>query len=160
MQPPDAEGEEINIVEVMDYLQSNNLVYDLSVLRDKINLHEKTEYWLDKGTCPVLSEDYTLEVAEDQMSAVIRFIAPSEGGRLLTLEELVKDLRIRKIIFGIQVQNLQDFFANREYCKDIVVAKGKEIVQGKDAYIEYDFNTDIPVCIYEDLTINISELLN
>ena len=29
--PPDAEGEEINIVEVMDYLQSNNLVYDLSV---------------------------------------------------------------------------------------------------------------------------------
>ena len=25
---------------------------------------------------------------------------------------------------------------------------------------QYDFNTDIPVCIYEDLTINISELLN
>jgi len=158
--PPDAEGEEINIVEVMDYLQSNNLVYDLSVLRDKINLHEKTEYWLDKGTCPVLSEDYKLEVAEDQMSAVIRFIAPSEGGRLLTLEELVKDLRIRKIIFGIQVQALQDFFANREYCKDIVVAKGKEIVQGKDAYIEYDFNTDIHIrpTIREDGSVDFFNL--
>jgi len=123
--PPDAEGEEINIVEVMDYLQSNNLVYDLSVLREKINLGVKTEYWLDKGKCPVLSEDYKIEISEDQMTAVIRFIAPSEGGRLLTLEELVKDLRFRKIMFGIQIQNLQEFFANREYCKDIVVARAK-----------------------------------
>ncbi|MBR4085071.1 MAG: DUF342 domain-containing protein [Lachnospiraceae bacterium] len=143
--PPDAEGEEINIVEVMDYLQSNNLVYDLSVLREKINLGVKTEYWLDKGKCPVLSENYKIEISEDQMTAVIRFIAPSEGGRLLTLEELVKDLRFRKIMFGIQIQNLQEFFANREYCKDIVVAKGKDVIQGKDAYIEYAFNTDIHI---------------
>ncbi len=140
--PPDAGGEEINIVEVMDYLQSNNLVYDLSVLREKINLHEKTEYWLGKDKCPSISEDYKLTVSEDNMTAVIRFFAPSEGGRTLSLEELVKDLRFRKIVFGIQVQNLQEFFAEREYCKDIVVAKGKEVIQGKDAYIEYAFNTD------------------
>lgn len=158
--PPDAEGEEINIVEVMDYLQSNNLVYDLSVLREKINLGIKTEYWLDKGKCPVLSEDYKLEIAEDLMTAVIRFIAPSEGGRLLTLEELVKDLRFRKIMFGIQIQNLQEFLADREYCKDIVVAKGKDVIQGKDAYIEYAFNTDIHIrpTIREDGSVDFFNL--
>ena len=70
--PPDAGGEEINIVEVMDYLQSNNLVYDLSVLREKINLHEKTEYWLGKDKCPSISEDYKLTVSEDNMTAVFK----------------------------------------------------------------------------------------
>ena len=158
--PPDAEGEEINIVEVMDYLQSNNLVYDLSVLREKIDLHVVTEYWLGKEKCPVLAEDYKLEVSEDHMLATIRFIAPSEGGRLLSFEELIKDLRLRKIMFGVQVQNLQEFFANREYCKNIEVAKGKEIVQGKDAYIEYDFNTDnhIRPTIREDGSVDFFNL--
>lgn len=158
--PPDAEGEEINIVEVMDYLQSNNLVYDLSVLREKIDSRVKTEYWLDKGKCPVLSEDYKLEIAEDLMTAIIRFVAPSEGGRLLTLDELVKDLRFRKIMFGIQIQNLQEFLANREYCKDIVVAKGKDVIQGKDAYIEYAFNTDIHIrpTIREDGSVDFFNL--
>ena len=158
--PPDADGEEINIVEVMDYLQSNNLVYDLSVLREKLDLHVVTEYWLGKEKCPVLAEDYKLEVSEDHMLATIRFIAPSEGGRLLSFEELIKDLRLRKIMFGVQVQNLQEFFANREYCKNIEVAKGKEIVQGKDAYIEYDFNTDnhIRPTIREDGSVDFFNL--
>ena len=158
--PPDAEGEEINIVEVMDYLNNNNLVYDLSVLREKIDSKQKTEYWLGKETCPNLAEDYRLTIAEDNMSATVRFFAPSEGGRLLTLEEFVKDLRIRKIIFGIQVQNLQEFFGSREYCKDIVVAKGKEIIQGKDAYIEYAFNTDnhIRPTIREDGSVDFFNL--
>lgn len=158
--PPTDGGEEINILEVMDYLGSNNLVCDLSVLREKIDSRVNTEIWLASGNCPSLSEDYKLTIAEDNMSATIRFIAPSEGGRLLTLEGLVKDLRIRKIMFGIQVQNLQEFIAEREYCKDILVAKGKEPVQGKDAYIEYAFNTDTHIrpTIREDGSVDFFNL--
>lgn len=141
--PPKDGGENINIVEVMDYLGENNLVYDLSVLREKIESKVLTEYPLGKGTCPNLMEDYKIEVSEDAMMATVRFIAPSENGRSLTLEEFVKDLRFKKIIFGLQINEMQAFFAKREYCKSIVVAKGKDIVQGKDAYIEYRFNTDI-----------------
>ncbi len=133
--PPDADGEEINIVEVMDYLQSNNLVYDLSVLREKIDSHIVSEYWLGNESCPAIAEDYKLVVDEDQMTAVVRFIAPSEGGRMLTLEEFVKDLRIRKIIFGIQVQNLQDFFANRE---EYISLADKIVYTGTiDSYFDY-----------------------
>lgn len=140
--PPTDNGEEINIAEVMDYLGSNNLVYDLSVLREKIKEGEVTEYYLGQGKCPVLTEDYKITVSEDNMCASVRFLAPSEEGRKITLEEFVKDLRIRKIIFGLQIQNMQEFFGNREYCKDILIAKGKEVVQGTDAYIEYAFNID------------------
>jgi len=158
--PPEEGGEEINILEVMDYLGSNNLVCDLSVLREKINSRVRTEIWLANGSCPSIAEDYKLTIAEDNMSAIIRFIAPSEGGRLLNLEGLVKDLRFRKIVFGIQIQNLQEFFAEREYCKDILVAKGKEVVQGTDAYIEYAFNTDnhIRPTIREDGSVDFFNL--
>lgn len=140
--PPTDNGEDISVAEVMDYLGNNNLVCDLSVLREKIESKIKTEIWLSQGDCPSVSEDYKLTVSEDGMSAIARFWAPSEGGRKLSLEEFVKDLRLRKIIFGIQIQNLQDFFAERDYCKDILVAKGKEVIQGTDAFIEYSFNID------------------
>lgn len=141
--PPKDGGENIRIAEVIDYLESNNLVYDLSVLKEKIESGEEAEYFLKTGECPVLAEGYKLTIAEDKMTAVARFYPPAEGGRLLSLEELVKDLRFRNVVYGLQINEMQEFFAEREYCKDILVAKGKEVIQGKNAYIEYLFNTDV-----------------
>ncbi|MBQ7776964.1 MAG: DUF342 domain-containing protein [Lachnospiraceae bacterium] len=141
--PPSNGGEPINIAEVMDYLGSQSLVYDLSVLKEKIESGERTEYFLRAGACPVLAESYKLIVAEDNMSAIARFYPATEGGKQLSVEEFVKDLRFRNIIYGLQIQNMQEYFAEREYCKDILVAKGKEVIQGKNAYIEYLFNTDV-----------------
>lgn len=141
--PPQEGGEYIRIAEVIDYLDSNNLVYDLSVLKEKLESGEETEYFLKSGECPVLPESYKLIVAEDKMTAVARFFPPTEGGSLLSLEALVKDLRFHNITYGLQINDMQDFFAAREYCKDIVVARGKEVLQGENAYIEYFFNTDV-----------------
>lgn len=140
--PPVDGGEEIRIAEVIDYLDNNNLVYDLSVLKEKISSGKTEEYFLKAGECPVLHEEYKLQLAEDKMTATARFYPPTAGGRLLTLEELVKDLRFRNISYGLQINEMQEFFAEREYCKDITVARGKDVVQGANAYIEYFFNTD------------------
>lgn len=141
--PPQNGGMDLDISEVIEYLERNNLAYELSMLRDCINKKEITDYRLGEGECPKIMEDYKITVAESSMSATVRFYAPSENGRLLTLEEFVKDLRFRKIMFGIQINELQKFFESREYCTDILAVKGKEIVPGKDAYIDYKFNTNI-----------------
>ncbi len=143
LMPPQNGGENIRIVEVIDYLESNNLVYDLSVLKEKIESGVEAEYFLKAGVCPVLAESYKLSISEDKMTATARFYPPTEGGRELTLEEFVKDLRFRNVVYGLQINNMQEYFAEREYCKDIIVARGKEIVQGTNAYIEYFFNTDV-----------------
>lgn len=136
-------GENIRIAEVIDYLESNSLVYDLVLLKEKIDSGIECEFFLKDGLCPVLMESYKLIIAEDKMTATVRFYPPAEGGRELTLEELVKDLRFRNISYGLQINEMQEYFAAREYCKDIIVAKGKEVIQGANAYIEYLFNTDI-----------------
>ena len=142
--PPEDGGAKIMIAEVVDYLEKNNLVYDLSVLKEKIDAGVKDTVFLGTGPCPMISESYKLNISEDKMTAILRFYPPSgKSFKLLSVEEMVRDLRFREITFGIQTENLQHFFAAREYCKDIIAAKGKEIVYGKDAKIDYYFNTDI-----------------
>lgn len=142
--PPQEGGDGIMIAEVMDYLEKNNLVYDLSVLKEKIDAGTKETVFLGTGTCPMIPESYKLSISEDKMTAILRFYPPAgRNMKLLSVEELVRDLRFRDVTYGVQTENLQQFFANREYCKDIIVAKGKEIVYGKDARIDYYFNTDI-----------------
>lgn len=142
--PPVDGGENIKIAEVVDYLERNQLVYDLSVLREKILSGEKETVLLSNGACPALPEDYALSISDDKMSATIRFYPPSSvSEKMLTLEGLTRDLRFRNVTYGIQVNELQEFFAEREYCKDYTAALGKEVVYGHDARIEYYFNTDI-----------------
>lgn len=142
--PPEDGGENIKIAEVVDYLEKNDLIYDLSVLKEKIEAGVSDTIFLGTGACPVLAESYRLSIAEDKMTATMRFYPPSgKGGRMLSAEEVIRDLRFRNITFGIQSEVIQQFFLNKEYCKDVIVAKGKEIVYGKDAVIDYFFNTDI-----------------
>lgn len=142
--PPVDGGENIKITEVVDYLERNKLVYDLSVLREKVLEGEQVTVPLAKGTCPSLPEDYVLNISEDKMSATVRFYPPSSvSDKMLTVEGLIRDLRFRNVTYGVQVNELQEFFSNREYCKDYTAALGKEIVYGTDAKIEYFFNTDI-----------------
>ncbi len=142
--PPEDGGEKIMVAEVVDYLEKNSLVYDLSVLKEKISTGVKETVFLGKGVCPAIAESYKLTVSEDKMTAVMRFYPPAgKSNKMLTVEEVIRDLRFRNITFGIQSEVIQHFLANREYCKDVTVACGKEITYGKDAKIEYYFNTDI-----------------
>ena len=71
-------------------------------------------------------ESYYLYIAEDNMSATIRFYAPTVGGELLTFDELMKDFKYRYIEYGIQEETLKEFFLSKDrpYCTDIIAAKG------------------------------------
>lgn len=142
--PPSDGGEHIKIAEVVDYLESNNLVYDLSVLKEKVDSNVAETVILGKGDCPIIPESYKLNISEDKMTAVVRIYPPAgNGGKLLSVEELIRDLRFRNVTYGIQVNELQEFFAERKYCTDITAAKGKEVVYGTDARVEFAFNTDV-----------------
>lgn len=141
--PPTDGGEQIRIAEVMDYLSNYSLVCDLSVLKEKISTGGKETIFLKEGECPVVNESYKIEVSENKMHAFVRFYPPTEGGKLLSLEEFVRDMRFRSIIYGLQINTLQEFFAERTYCTDIEFATGKEVIQGKNAVIEYLFATDM-----------------
>lgn len=142
--PPTDGGKPIAVSDVIEYLALKDIIYDKNVLYkaiDTMETEEKTVLLENRQTLKE-RECYKFTVSQDYMSAYARFYAPSIGGEEMTAQELIKDLETRGIRYGIKQDEIAAFFANRDYCEDILVAQGTEPVQGKDAYIEYYFNTD------------------
>lgn len=136
-------GTPLDINEVTNYLTMKNITYDsVSLYKEAVNLKEKKKIVLNKDKSLPEREMFVLSVSQDKMSAVARFYPPSEGGELLSAEEIFNDLTHRKIVSGIKKERIEQFLKEREYCKDYVLAEGKEPIQGTDATIEYYFNTD------------------
>lgn len=140
--PPKDGGQDIVLSEVVDHLDYCHVVYDFSTLKKNIESKREMIMTLGAGECPKVNENYVITISPDKMEAVARFTAPSDTGDNLTMDEFIKDLKFRKVITGIQMEVLQDFFMNRRYCENIVVAQGKPAGEGRDASIEYFFNTD------------------
>ena len=143
VQPKDG-GSGINLQEVLLYLDRESVPYDPMMIKKAILDGEDTVCFLERKDCPELEETYSIEVAEDNMQVTLRFYPASQTGKRATMDGVIKDLRFRNIVYGIQMSVLQDHFMSEGiYCTDLVVAKGKEPRHGTDAYIKYYFNTDV-----------------
>lgn len=141
--PQSEGGEPILITELRDYLAFNKYQADIVALNNIImSLTEPVEYPLMDSVSYAISEYFTLKVSEDRMKAVARFYPASTGGQALTKEELLNDLAHKGIKVGINESVIDAYIKNKEYCTDIVVAEGVAPKRGRDASIEYFFNTD------------------
>ncbi len=137
-------GEEIDLPELLGYLDSLGIGYDRKQIEKCLMDEEDTVCRLGRGTCPACPESYHLTVSEDKMTAYVRFIPPAGTGSRITLDDFLKDMKYRGIGFGLRMQMLQDHFSGSGcYCTDLLLAEGQEPVQGEDARIEYNFNTDM-----------------
>lgn len=143
--PPVNGGAPVSIGDVTEYLAMKDIVYDKGLLYKAVGASAEKEMvvLLEKRTTLKERECYKFTISPDNMQVYVRFYAPSIGGEEMTAEELINDLEIRGIRHGILRKEIELCFARtRDYCKDILVAQGTEPVHGKDAYIEYYFNTD------------------
>ncbi len=144
--PPVDGGTPVGIGELVTWLDSQGIAYELATLKQFLEAGKEITCHLGRTECPVINETYRLDISEDDMSAVVRFYPPSEGGKRMTINDFLSDLRFKKIISGIQMQEVQEHFQSEGiYCTDLQVAKGKPARNGTDAEIEYMFNTDLRV---------------
>lgn len=142
--PPTGDGKPIDITDVLEYLMMKDYACDLPTIKRAVEgaLKEQQEIRLGNETRFPERECYKLRVGSDKMQAFAKFYAASEGGEDMTAEEMINDLKLRGIKFGIRTEAIAGFFAKRNYLEEILVAQGQEPVPGKHAYIEYKFNTD------------------
>ncbi len=61
----------------------------------------------------------------------------------MTENEVLSSLAYRKVNYGINKDVIHNFFEHRQYCKTLVVAQGKPVVQGRDAKVELHFNANL-----------------
>ncbi len=137
-------GAPIEIGTLVDYLNFSKIEFLVpEVSKAVADLTEETTLELNSNPCSPVAEQLSLELTEDNMSCVGRFFPPSEGGSLNEFVDIEAALRSAGVVFGIKEDAINGFLSNRRYFADIVLAEGKEPVQGKDAEIEYFFNTDL-----------------
>lgn len=159
--PPEDGGEPVKVGEVVSYLDGQKFPYDLQVLKQFADSGKEIVYQIAKIACPSIEESYKLTISEDQMLATVRFYPPSEMGKRMSINEFLTDLRYKNIVYGIELQEIQDHFqSDGLYCTDLLVARGKAPRNGKNAEIVYLFNTDthIKPTVNEDGSVNYFDL--
>ena len=142
--PPTEGGKPIDINDVIEYMTMKDYACDLPSLKRAVDaaVDKETVFVLEMGKRMPERECYKLTIAPDNMQAYAKFYAASEGGDEMSAEEILRGLESKGIKYGIKNDVIEQFLKNREYCEDILIAEGIPPTRGKDAYIEYQFNTD------------------
>ena len=136
--------EPILVNDVAEYLDRHKISFNLSELNNAVlSLKGETKIELSHQKTYPIREEFQLNISDDRMQAIAKFYPPSNDGERITEQEIIEDLRHKGVVYGILKEEIQLFLNDRNYCTNIVLAKGKEVRQGKDAYIEYLFNTDL-----------------
>lgn len=138
-------GKKLDIAEAKAYLEERNYTgYDLKELHAALNIEEReSEVYVGVYDGTIVREKMKIGISLDKMRAVCRFYPPSEGGELMDEKEIMGDMFARNIRYGIDQDAIFRFLESREYCTDYVFAKGTDPIHGKDAKIEYFFNTNL-----------------
>lgn len=85
---------------------------------------------------------FAVDIAEDEMQATITATAPSNGGSEISAEDIKQKLATQGVVAGISDEKINDFLDHPIYNMPYVVAEAVKPVDGRDAYIAYNFETD------------------
>ncbi len=137
-------GNAININEVSAYLEKNKIYdYNVKKLNEIIkNISEVTSYKVTEQIISECNETSIVKVSKDRLYAIIRLYPPSTKGKLLEKKDIMEDLQREKIKFGTSEKIVEYILNNKQYCKDMPIAKAKLPVEGRHASIKYNFNTN------------------
>ncbi|KXG77638.1 hypothetical protein AN618_10080 [Fervidicola ferrireducens] len=92
-----------------------------------------------------------VEISEDEMSATLTLISSSGGRTNLSLDDVLKELNKRGVVFGIDTDKINEMLKKGIYNTPVEIARGIEPKEGKDGEIVYH------VEIYKELKPKITE---
>ena len=162
--PSSEGGEMFSIDEVQQYLDAVNITsYDLKGLDTYLKQGEfAKEYPLLMTETLPEDEKCFITVNDEGTTAVARFYPASSEGKPIQKEDILGDLRLAGVTYGIQEEEINRFLKEKRYCTDYCLAKAKLPRQGSDAEIEYHFdvNTTAKPKLNEDGSVDFHHLGN
>mgnify|MGYP002520568679 CR=1 FL=1 len=156
-------GEVLQLKEILNFLDMKGCSgYDKKDVKKLLdNLGDaRAEIIVNSKPIPAYNESAVVQISQDKMTAYMRFYPPSNGGRLMTKNEIYGELMPFNIKYGISEKIIDVFLMARQYCLNIPVARGKKPVPAKDTKIQYLFNTK-PLAkpkLLEDGSVDFHEL--
>ncbi|MEC9070212.1 MAG: FapA family protein [SAR324 cluster bacterium] len=80
-----------------------------------------------------------IELSKDEEKAYLNIIPPMEEEEPLTLELILRELKEKNILQGINNKSIEKMIAEKIYYEPVIVASGKETVQGRNGFPELLF---------------------
>lgn len=141
--PPIEGGAPVDVNRLTGYLDRNLLnQYDLKALAAACkDVSNQTEVRVGMAPFRPFNECMEVDISLDKMLVFCRFYPPSEGGDYMYSDDIVQQLMMSKVKYGIDQEAIDSFLGDKEYNKDYILAKGKPPRQGTDAKVQYHFNT-------------------
>ncbi|MBR4323580.1 FapA family protein [Treponema sp.] len=85
---------------------------------------------------------FVIDISSDELKATATINPPALGGADISVEQIKRALTQQGVVAGISDEKIQALVDNPSYNEPVVVAEAVLPVDGKDAYITYNFETD------------------
>ena len=130
-------AETANIDDIQAELHLMGVDYIPEKLQD---IFERTSGEFDFLT-DIKTTRFTLEIelSRDEEKAYLNIIPPMEEDEPLTLEFIIRELKEKNILQGIKNKTIEKMIAEKIYYEPLIIASGKETVQGRDGFPELLF---------------------
>lgn len=83
-----------------------------------------------------------VDISKDEMKATITATAPAMSGAEVSTDQIKRMLQAQGVVAGIEDEKILEFVDNPVYNVPYEVAAAVQPVDGRDAYIAYNFETD------------------
>jgi uncharacterized protein (DUF342 family) len=141
---PTGKGRKVYQASALQALQNKGVTqYDEGMLDKLINEADGTYVKIAEfDHTPQNDSMAAVEVDDSEMNVYISVTPPAEGGGDLTYDAYMSLLKQNRVYHGINEEALQALADDPPYREKILVAEGIRPINGKDAYISYNFETD------------------
>ncbi|MDR2028307.1 MAG: FapA family protein [Treponema sp.] len=142
--PPVGKGKKANEAQAMQLLNAR-LVKDIdqAVVAETVKVAAGAYVRVgDFEHNPVNDTTVAVDISGDEMKAYLFVSPPGPGGCDLSVETYLSFLRNNRVVYGVKEDFLRDFADRPAYKENVLVAEGSRPVNGRDAYLQYNFETD------------------
>ena len=142
--PPKDGGKKLEFEEIRSYIDAKGIkCSDMHAVKETFDgLADKPrQVLLTKTPIEPINEMAKLYVSGNGMLCYMRFYPPSTNGKLMSKREVMAELEMEKVNYGVMEQAIDYFLTHRQYCANVAVAKGTPPKPAHDTVIEYFFDT-------------------
>ena len=142
--PPCGKGKRVTDKQAFDKLQSRAVrAYDEGLVKEVVKQASSDYVRVGEFIAnPANDALMTVEITDQEMKAFVILTPPGPGGSDLSKDTILGFLRNNRVVYGVLDTALQKLEDKPEYRTPVLVAEGSKPQNGRDSYVQYNFETD------------------
>lgn len=142
---PEGKGHPVDVSTILnDINRPDTLSFDEPLVKKLAKEGTDNEYKVVGKYNHVPSSDavFVVDISKDELKATCTINPPTLGGADVTAEQIKKALTTQGVVAGVSDEKINALVDSPVYNEPVVVAEAVLPVDGRDAYMVYNFETD------------------